>query len=182
MRIRCTGCRAVLKAPDSAAGKVIKCPKCETRLRIPEADPQPAADYEVDDYGDFSDEEFGDGFSDLGDYGSPTGGRKKPCPACAEPISANATQCKYCGEQLRAPRRRKRKKKRRRARTYAASDDESLTAGDWVLAVICSGIGCIMGIVYLVQGNSKGWKMIAISFASAVVKNIVFLAARGVPR
>lgn len=36
-----------------------------------------------------------------------------------------------------------------------ASDSE-LQTGDWILAVLCSGIGCIMGIVWLVQGEAQG--------------------------
>lgn len=37
VKVRCTGCDKVLTAPDSARGKAIKCPACETRVRVPEA-------------------------------------------------------------------------------------------------------------------------------------------------
>ena len=36
IRLKCPGCGKVLKAPDSAAGKVAKCKQCDKRLRIPE--------------------------------------------------------------------------------------------------------------------------------------------------
>lgn len=183
MKVRCTSCRAVLKAPDSAAGRVIKCPKCETKLRIPKADPEPIEDYGdpgFDDYGP-ADDGFDD-LSDLGDYGYPgpaTGGRKKPCPACAEPVSVNATRCKYCGEDLSAPprRRKKRRKRRRRERTYSISDDD-LGIGEILLCVILSGCGCIVGLVYMAQGDSRGWKMITISVIATVIKSAIFGAIR----
>ncbi len=33
--IRCTGCKQRLRVPDKAAGRRVKCPKCQTVLRIP---------------------------------------------------------------------------------------------------------------------------------------------------
>jgi hypothetical protein len=40
---------------------------------------------------------------------------------------------------------------------------------DWVICILCSGIGCILGIVYLVQGKKKGIKMIGISFLVGMI-------------
>jgi uncharacterized RDD family membrane protein YckC/predicted RNA-binding Zn-ribbon protein involved in translation (DUF1610 family) len=37
LKIRCTGCQKALNVPDRARGKAIKCPNCETVLRIPAA-------------------------------------------------------------------------------------------------------------------------------------------------
>jgi len=59
---------------------------------------------------------------------------------------------------------------RRRAR------DSELEAGDWVLAVFCSTIGCIMGIIWLIQGKPKGGKMVGISLAFAFLWNILRVA------
>lgn len=50
IQVRCRGCEKVLNAPDAARGKVIKCPKCGTKLQLPggdlteagEAPPKPA--------------------------------------------------------------------------------------------------------------------------------------------
>lgn len=65
MKVRCTGCQAVLKAPDNAAGKTIKCPKCETKLKIPAADPAPPATKPApDDYGDVPHDDYDDGYDD----------------------------------------------------------------------------------------------------------------------
>jgi hypothetical protein len=42
-------------------------------------------------------------------------------------------------------------------------NDESMGALDWILAIICPLIGCIMGIVYVSQGKKKGTMMIIVS-------------------
>jgi DNA-directed RNA polymerase subunit RPC12/RpoP len=44
----CTKCSAKLNAPDSAAGKRVKCPKCQTAMLVPEAIPE-APEFEVVD-------------------------------------------------------------------------------------------------------------------------------------
>lgn len=41
--------------------------------------------------------------------------------------------------------------------------DSDLSTGDWVLCVLCSGIGCIVGIVRLIQGAPNGGKMVGVS-------------------
>ena len=38
IQVLCTGCQAKLKAPDTAAGKKIRCPKCQTVVGVPAAD------------------------------------------------------------------------------------------------------------------------------------------------
>ena len=43
VKIRCKGCQKVLNVPDRARGKAIKCPACETVLRIPAATAAAAA-------------------------------------------------------------------------------------------------------------------------------------------
>lgn len=35
VKVRCTGCEKVLTAPDSARGKAIRCPACETKVKVP---------------------------------------------------------------------------------------------------------------------------------------------------
>ncbi len=52
-----------------------------------------------------------------------------------------------------------------------------MTALDWVLCILCSLIGCIMGIVYLSQGKKKGTKMIIISVVVAIIAGIIQVIA-----
>lgn len=39
LRIKCPGCQAVLQVKEELQGKQIACPKCQKRLRLPEATP-----------------------------------------------------------------------------------------------------------------------------------------------
>jgi hypothetical protein len=55
-------------------------------------------------------------------------------------------------------------------------DDSTLGTTDWILAVICSGIGCIMGIIWMIQGKPKGAKMLGVSILFAILWNIVRFA------
>ena len=55
-------------------------------------------------------------------------------------------------------------------------DDSSLGIGDWILAALCGGIACILGIVWMVQGKPKGAKMVGISLMFALFWNIVRFA------
>jgi len=54
-----------------------------------------------------------------------------------------------------------------------ARSDDPMTTLDWVLCILCSNIGCIVGIVYLVQGKSKGGLMIGISIAVNVIFGVI---------
>jgi len=51
----------------------------------------------------------------------------------------------------------------------AWADSSKLQVGEWVLAILCSGIGCIMGIVWMIQGKPKGKKMFLISLVMQFV-------------
>ena len=35
MKIRCPGCKAVLRMPSSAAGHVARCPSCQAQFKVP---------------------------------------------------------------------------------------------------------------------------------------------------
>ncbi|HEX7448048.1 MAG TPA: hypothetical protein VF306_10915 [Pirellulales bacterium] len=65
---------------------------------------------------------------------------------------------------------------RRRAR------DSELQVSDWVLAVLCSSIGCIMGIIWLIQGKPKGGKMVGISLLFVFLWNILRVALQSALR
>src|SRR6476659_9441846 len=43
----CSGCSAKLNAPDNAAGKRIKCPKCQTVTAVPAATVAAAPQFEI---------------------------------------------------------------------------------------------------------------------------------------
>src|SRR5262245_9642058 len=54
LHVRCSECNARLNAPDSAAGKTVRCPKCKTMTTVPNpaweiVDDEPVAPYEIDE-------------------------------------------------------------------------------------------------------------------------------------
>jgi predicted RNA-binding Zn-ribbon protein involved in translation (DUF1610 family) len=159
--VDCQNCGKTLKAKDSAAGKTAKCPDCGEMIRIPELDLVLDAE-----------EDFGSSQAAEDDLPLSTGGDQKPCPMCGEMIASSAKKCRFCGEYLDETLKKKKKKQ-------SSSGDEEMTTVDWILCILCPGIGCIVGIVRAIQGNSTGGKMIGISIGMAIIWNVlnVFLQA-----
>jgi hypothetical protein len=97
--------------------------------------------------------------------------QRRPCPMCGEMIVASAVRCRYCGEVFEPALRRP------YVRSDAWESGGQMTGLDWVLCVLCPGIGCIVGIVACVRGDStRGGKMIAFGLLFGVFWNIVRVA------
>jgi predicted RNA-binding Zn-ribbon protein involved in translation (DUF1610 family) len=167
--VKCEACGKTLKAPDTAAGKKAKCPSCGEVVKIPNVEVIYDAEEVSEDDADAAES---DPFSGIDSYDSPAlepSDIRKPCPVCGEMIVSNAAKCRYCGEifdpKLKKAAAKKKSKSRSSSSSYS-SDDEDLTAGDWALAIICSNIGCIISIVWLIQGKPKGGKMLAASLGA----------------
>lgn len=159
IKAKCSSCKAVITAKDKQAGKLVRCPHCSNPVRLPGQKIDQVEKPKVREAEEFGDDEF-----DFGSFDPNAGAaleRRKPCPACGEMIMQKAAKCRYCGEVL-DPALKKKKKKKKASASYS-NDEEDLNAVEIVLCVCCSGIGCIVGIVYMIQGNPKGLKMIGIS-------------------
>ena len=162
IEVSCPACGKVLHAKDSAAGKQAKCPGCGGIISIPEA---------VFDAVD----EFDQGFDADFDYaaaehaGPPalSGSQRRPCPQCGEMIVAGAAKCRFCGEIFDSRLRKQ------ESQNTVSDADTNLSGGEWAVAIICSGIGCICGIVWMIQGKPKGLKMIGVSLAAGFFWNVV---------
>jgi hypothetical protein len=162
----CSTCGRKLRAPDKAAGRATKCPGCQAAIQVPEpvyeaeevpAAPAPAAEAQAEDAGPPVVEV---------DTDPVVADDRRPCPMCGEMIKANAVKCRFCGEIFDPTLKRANKKK-------TAPEDTDLSAGEWALAILCSGIGCIMGIVWMIQGKPKGTKMFGVSILFVFLWNVL---------
>lgn len=74
---------------------------------------------------------------------------------------------------------------RRRGVPDVRKKDTELTTGDWLLCIFCSGIGCLIGLVRLIQGKPNAGMMIGISlmfsFLWRILITIIEVAARQQP-
>jgi hypothetical protein len=112
---------------------------------------------------------------------------RRPCPMCGEEIRENAAKCRFCGEVL-DPKLRGRRKRSRSGGRY--DDEEDMTGWEWALGILLPGIGCIVGIVWMLQGKHKGGKMFMVSFgfgfgfclACGFLRGLLFILLLGARR
>ncbi|MFN0195394.1 MAG: hypothetical protein ACKVT0_01510 [Planctomycetaceae bacterium] len=147
------------------AGKRVRCKACQEVFEVPllsaSESQEEIYDAEVE----------GDNDPDLVDIDDYVVDDQKPCPACGEMIRKTATKCRFCGE-IFDPILKKQAKKRQRS-SGNADADEDLSTGDYIVAILCSGIGCIAGIVWMIQGKPKGSKMFFISFGMQIFWGVI---------
>lgn len=199
IQFQCTWCGKKINAGDAFAGKSAKCPGCGGVVQVPAAsEPPPAASGGFGNFPapneppQFGAQNFGPPpsvgpASPGGSIGPPPGGvfdaedfsaapssaapsagdERRPCPACGEMIMQTAAKCRFCGEIFDSTLRRTSNKRN--------GKDDPMTGLDWFLVILCGGIGCIVGIVYMTQGKSKGGKMIGLSIAFSIAWQVVQL-------
>jgi len=103
VKVRCPTCEKVLNAPDAARGKAIKCPGCETKVKVPAGESSagdgksiarkagakaPAKKVDDPDSGDF--------LARL-DLDKVVDSSHAMCPRCGAAIPEEATECPECG-------------------------------------------------------------------------------------
>lgn len=59
-----------------------------------------------------------------------------------------------------------------------SGNDEDLGTVEWLLAIFCSGIACILGLIWLIQGKPKGGKMLGVTFLFAIMWGILNVVVR----
>ncbi len=163
---QCPSCGKRLKARDSAAGKKVKCPDCGATIAIP-SPKRKAAPSEPDEL-DLQSLDIEKGIEGPAEIG------QKPCPMCGEMINESASKCRYCGEDLV----RAAKKAARRTAQGASSTDDEMQVSDWIFCILCSGIACIVSIIYLIMGKKKATMMLAVSFGMVIFWNVVTFVAQ----
>jgi hypothetical protein len=129
---------------------------------------------EVDPYGDLNpDEPYALVEPPAGAPAAPAAESRRPCPMCGEMILTTAAKCRYCGE-IFDPALRKAERKR----SKFGPEAESLSTGDILVGLLCSGIGCIAGLVWMIQGKPKGLKMVGLSLMANIFWAIVSAVIR----
>jgi predicted RNA-binding Zn-ribbon protein involved in translation (DUF1610 family)/DNA-directed RNA polymerase subunit RPC12/RpoP len=173
----CSTCGKKMRAPDDAGGKKVRCPGCEAIVVVP---------LEVLDAAAIEEPAVAESAGYAMETAAPAppaaddGKERKACPLCGEMILASAAKCRYCGEIFDSKLRAREEKKK------GVAGEKNMTTCDWFLALLCSGIGCIAGVIWMIQGKPKGIKMVGVSVAAGVFWSIVRLviesAAGHVPR
>ncbi|MEW4528069.1 MAG: RDD family protein [Maioricimonas sp. JB045] len=90
VKVRCRGCEKVLNAPDKARGKVIKCPQCGTKLKVPTGKKKVEAPASSADSAEFL---AGMNLDSLGLEDR----NQKVCPYCAAEMDEEDVVCPDCG-------------------------------------------------------------------------------------
>ncbi|MCA9075602.1 MAG: RDD family protein [Planctomycetaceae bacterium] len=129
VKVRCRGCEKVLTAPDKARGKVVKCPNCQTMLKVPggktESKPQAAAKPSEKSAKREGAKASGkkaeakskigsetDFFSNL-DFGQAEDTENRICPYCATDLEEDNDVCPGCGMNVAMGKMDKREAKKR---------------------------------------------------------------------
>ena len=164
IQVTCRSCNSMFHAPDNAAGKRAKCPKCGGAIEIPAPADEEVLEAEVADRPPFDDEDLEVEPPRV----SAPAEELRPCPMCGEMIQRDAIKCRYCGEIFDPVLKKAEQKSRKHT-----VEGEDMSTGDWVVAILCSAIGCIAGIVWMIQGKPKGKKMVLVSILATVIWTVI---------
>jgi ribosomal protein L40E len=101
VKVRCPTCEKVLNAPDAARGKAVKCPACETKVKVPadessgsgSSTTRRSAKAPAKKRAEVDDDEFLAGL----DLDKVIDTSSQMCPKCGANIPEDATECPKCG-------------------------------------------------------------------------------------
>ncbi|HSG71159.1 MAG TPA: hypothetical protein VLA12_12130, partial [Planctomycetaceae bacterium] len=79
VKVRCSGCKKVLNAPDKARGKTLKCPQCKTPIPIPAGKSEPDSSQDSSEF-----------LASL-DLRSAEDHSQQVCPRCGSPSEEEET-------------------------------------------------------------------------------------------
>jgi predicted RNA-binding Zn-ribbon protein involved in translation (DUF1610 family) len=161
IHVTCPSCNGSFKTSDDSAGKTAKCPNCGGLIEIPAPIGEEVYDAEIDEVESTSPE----------DAHSLDQEDRMSCPMCGEMIKRGAAKCRYCGEIFDPILKAQTAKL-----SSSEGRDADLSFAEWMVAILCSGIGCIFGIVWIIQGKPKGTKMLLVSLGMQFFWFLVQLA------
>lgn len=93
VKIRCRGCEKVLSAPDHARGRVIQCPQCGTKLKVPSGEINPKTRKPKPEPSLMDSAEFMAGL----DLSKIENTDERICPYCAADMTGEDPVCRACG-------------------------------------------------------------------------------------
>lgn len=183
-------CGKTFKVKDEHAGKKGKCPDCGSIVLIPFPEEAPLDIDEVN----------WDAMNDLEAKGTPQAspGRlerqyapapppppmappmavamegRATCPTCSQIISARALKCEFCGTAFHSGFARQKTLSYATPSGRGSDVDRGLTGMDWVLIIVCPGIGFIVGIVRVCMG--RGATLLIASFIASAIYTGIKLA------
>lgn len=101
VKVRCPTCEKVLNAPDSARGKAVKCPGCETKVKVPAGPAEGGEDASSTKRTartavKKAEADSTDFLATL-DLGKAEDTSEAMCPKCGASIPEDATECPACG-------------------------------------------------------------------------------------
>jgi len=160
IKVVCSSCGKKVSAPDSAAGKRIRCPHCKAVQRLPEME-QPVdamelgllPEVQADEPPPIPEDPFA-GFD----------ASSEPYRMAIEPPAYVQTAASVGVRQPPRDTTPQRLDYQPRAKRASQGNDDELSGGEWVVALLCSGLGLIFGLIWVIQGKSKGKKMLGVSF------------------
>jgi DNA-directed RNA polymerase subunit RPC12/RpoP len=176
-------CGKQFKVKDEFAGKKGKCPSCGNRFIVPTPAAKPA---EPEGFPDW------DALGELESTGSvqaetpapppvrqtsterapaPQQAKRKACPSCGSMISSFALICEHCGTNLKTGS--KAAKASPRSGGGGGVDFSEMSGLDWVIAILCSGIGVIVGILRIIRGRPSGVPLLIVSISVAVAGAVI---------
>lgn len=162
IKFPCAVCGKKIAVKAENAGKRVRCPRCKTVCVIPVlAEKEPPAE---------TGNLLLDALAEDAKHQSPV---EAPPPLPPPPVAV--PQAPPLPPPVPSAARRPAPARRSTRGDYV---DDSLTGGDWLLAILCNGIAFILGIIWAVQGNPKGVKMIVVSMISGAVWGGIGFALR----
>lgn len=57
--------------------------------------------------------------------------------------------------------------------------NSQLTALAWLIAIACPPLGCLVGLVYLINGSPKAGRMLLVSLLASVALNAIVIVLTG---
>ena len=104
VKVRCPTCEKVLSAPDAARGKAVKCPGCETKVKVPLGDSSAGKSGTSSSRKSSAkaptrkavDPDSGEFLARL-DLDNIADSSQAMCPKCGAAIPEDATECPQCG-------------------------------------------------------------------------------------